>query len=229
MMLKKIISIASLTALAACGSEKNGEATIGTAFRGLAKTGLAKVIPKKAKNTKKSQQTLNRQMISESKNKLVLGQLDRLGVVNLFEKTAQNGNNATYRSSSALSITLDNGIIVATRGIALDLMSQSSELSARQMFSSHAAQGPYKRKHRYLTTDSKLVTVSYICESSFSGAETIEIIGKKYNTRKFVENCKHPAFSFQNEYWVGANARDVWKSKQLTHPELGTITLQKLN
>lgn len=226
MMLKHVIRIIALTALAACGSEKNTEISIQSVLQGLGKVGLSKVIRTKEKT---EEQTLNRQIINDSKKKLYLGQIDRLGIVNLFTETTRNGSYSTFRSPANISVTVDNGIIIATRGLGLDLISQRSDLSANKMFSTHLKQKPYTRFYRYLRTDNTLVSHHFICINSYTGIERIEVVGQSYNTRKFVETCQSEVSNFNNKYWVSTGSVKIMMSSQMTHPELGHITLQSLN
>ncbi len=229
MTLKHVILIIVLTILTACGSEKNTEVNIQSVLQGLGEVGLSKVMRTKEKVAEQEGQTLNRQMINDSKSKLYLGQIDRLGIVNLFTETTRNGAYSTFRSPADISVTVDNGIIVATRGLGLDLMSQRSDLSAHKMFSTHLEQKPYTRYYRYLRIDNTLTSHHFICKISYTGIERIEIVGQRYNTRKFVETCQSEVSNFNNQYWISTGSVKIMMSNQMTHPELGYITLQSLN
>jgi len=172
---------------------------------------------------------LNRQMINDSKSEILLAKINRLGVVNIFQKTVQNGTRKTYRSPAGFSITLDQGLITATRGLGYDLMAQGTDISVKSMFSNRTNKDPYKRRFRYLNTDNKLETTLFICLMSYQGQETINIVGKNYTTGKYSEKCQSETTHFENQYWVDRNRITIWKSTQRIHPVLGTITTQKLN
>jgi len=228
MTIRKLAVLASLIAVTACSSEKTTELTISKFIRGVAKAKITKVIPKK-KATPKPGQVLNRQMINDSKFEIVLAKIDKLGVVNILQKTAQNRTRKTYRSPAGFSITLDQGLITATRGLGFDLMAQGTDISVKSMFSNRKNREPYKRRFRYLNTDNKLETSLFICLMSYQRQETINIVGRNHTTGKYLEKCQSETTHFENQYWVDRNRVTIWKSTQRIHPALGTITLQKLN
>jgi len=232
MTLGKLFALVCLVAVTACSSEKSKEITISGFIQGFAKSKIGKMIPKKkaaGAAQKQTGQVLNRQMINDSKYEIVLAKINKLGVVNILQKTAQNGTRKTYRSPAGFSITLDDGLITATRGLGFDLMAQGTDIPIKNMFSNHTVETPYKRQYRYLNTDNRLETALFICFMTYQGQETINVVGNNYVTGKYSETCQSETSHFENQYWVGRNRATIWKSTQMIHPNLGTITLQKLN
>ncbi len=232
MILKNLVIFTCILGLAACSSEKSTEVGYNNVAKNLGKAVLAKVKPKKKapQTAKKAEgETLNRQMIVDSKAELLLVKLDRVGLYNLIQKSGQNGTHTTYRAPTNYTVTLDRGLITATRGLGLDLMAQGTNISIRSMFANRTKENTYIRKFRYLNTDSQLETTQFICIMSYEGQETINIIGLNYNTGKYLEQCQSEISYFENQYWVDRNTVTIWKSSQMIHPDLGTITVQKLN
>ncbi len=220
----KLIAIICLLGLTACSSDKDTEVGYKNVIQNLGKVVLAKVKPKKkAPQTaqKAEGQTLDRQMIVDSKAELILVKLDRVGLYNLMQKSGQNGTRTTYRAPTNYTVTLDRGLITATRGLGLDLMAQGTNISMRSMFANRTEADTYIRKFRYLNTDSQLETTQFICIMSYEGQETINIIGLNYNTGKYLEQCQSEISYFENQYWVDRNTVTIWKSSQMIHPSLG--------
>ena len=155
---------------------------------------------------------------------------DRL-LLNVFESGAAtamvqistNGSRVTWVSTEGASITIEEGVISATRGFGADLMGlQTPTVGA-------ALQEPsnYIRTHDLLNGLGQIERIDYQCVSSFSKEETLEISDKSYETSAYSEACQGENYSFENTYWLTSDGTFV-QSVQWISPELGHIGYQKL-
>ncbi|MBC7477844.1 MAG: YjbF family lipoprotein [Pseudorhodobacter sp.] len=129
----------------------------------------------------------------------------------------------TWSSTGYQTISLRDGMMVATRGFGQDLM--SSVLPSTATIA--AAQGTTTRRYSYLDGADKMQSIDFACQLAPAPPESIEIVTKPYATRKVTEACSGPKGSFKNEYWFdsGTNLR---QSKQFLAPGLSNMLLQRV-
>lgn len=135
------------------------------------------------------------------------------------------GNNGvtTWSSTSYQTISLRDGVMVATRGFGPDLMSSV----APAISTIAAAHGTTQRRYSYLDGADQPQSLDYTCTLAPAGSESIEVMAINFATRKVTENCAGPAGQFVNEYWFddGSNVR---QSKQFLAPGLGNMQIQRV-
>ena len=136
---------------------------------------------------------------------------------------AMNSNRVTWVSADNVSITTDNGMIVATRGFPRDLMAAEVIESRRALA---AGGGTSRRIHETLTGNDQISTELLQCSIAPAGAETITIVQKAYATRRFTETCKGESIAFTNTYWLGSDGQIV-RSLQAVSPETGILQLDR--
>lgn len=129
----------------------------------------------------------------------------------------------TWSSTGYQTISLRDGMMVATRGFGPDLM--SSVLPSTATIA--AAQGTTIRRYSYLDGADKPQTLDFTCQLASAPPESIEVMAKPYATRKVTEACSGPHGSFTNEYWFdhGTNLR---QSKQFFAPRLNNMFMQRV-
>jgi hypothetical protein len=135
------------------------------------------------------------------------------------------GNNGvqTWSSTSYQTISLRDGVMVATRGFGPDLM--SSVLPAISTIAT--GRGTTRHRYSYLDGADQPQSLDYICTLAAAGVESIDVMAKPFATRKVTESCSGPAGTFTNEYWFdhGSNLR---QSKQFLAPGLDDMFLQRV-
>ena len=132
-----------------------------------------------------------------------------------------NGNKVTWMSADQVSITLDNGLLVATRGFVQDLMASDNTQVINALV---ASGGTANRTIEYLDGLDQISPELLQCRIASGGIENIETLGKVVKTERFDEDCTSQKMRFTNIYWINDDGAIV-KSRQLVSPGVGYVEL----
>lgn len=124
-----------------------------------------------------------------------------------------------------VSVTLRDGIVIATRGLRGDLLSSST------LARSGGAQGPEGRGSRLFDLrfgDHESKTLEMACEVVDLGAENLEIVELTYATHHLQERCEGAGGRIANDFWVDTRTGRVWQSRQWVGPLNGYIRIRQL-
>ena len=135
----------------------------------------------------------------------------------------QNGSKVTWLSIDGLSITLDDGLLVGTRGFGDDLM--GADTAAAQV--SLNGGGNHLRTLEFLNGLGQLERDVLECSTVVTGRETITIVERSYATTVLEENCTGDNATLKNTYWRDTNGV-IWQSRQWVSPLVGYIGYQRL-
>ena len=126
----------------------------------------------------------------------------------------RNGDVETWMSQDRFSLSLDRGVLVATRGFTHDMMAgQSAETLAAL---SGELSESYTRRLRYLDSNEK----SFWLQTECSVKPADETAGHSLQ-----EICKGFARSYDNQFRLGAD-RSIISSKQWISPQNGYLELR---
>lgn len=129
----------------------------------------------------------------------------------------------TWSSTGYQTISLRDGMMVATRGFGPDLM--SSVMPSTAMIST--AKGTTTRRYTYLDGADQPQSLDFTCQLAPAASESIEVMAKSYATRKINEVCSGPQGTFTNEYWFD-NGTNIRQSRQFIAPGLNSMFVQKV-
>jgi hypothetical protein len=225
--MRLLISILSifLTA-AACGSgtgaNKGMKDALLDSFKALQEAKKAKGQPKALPAA------LTRDAIAHIDKPLLRISAQTLGVKTLFAQVAQNGAYRTYLNNLKMSVTYRNGIITATRGFGLDLLSQGVSIAPEEMFTETDAPKFYTRTQQQLVSIKTITKLNYNCILEKSAVETITIVEIDYPLVKFTETCRNEERAFSNFYWVDGKTKQIWKSAQSIGDQAGFFITEVL-
>ncbi len=124
-----------------------------------------------------------------------------------------------------VTVTLRDGILIATRGLRGDLLSSST------LARSGGAQGPEGTGTRLFDLrfgDHESKTLEMACEVVDLGAENLEIVELTYATRHLQERCDGASGRIANDFWVDSRTGRVWQSRQWAGPLNGYIRIRQL-
>lgn len=154
----------------------------------------------------------------------VMAVTDRsLGLATFMTPLGTNSGVVTWANPEYQTISLQNGVILATRGFGSDLMSATVP-TAEQL---SAGTGSHQRIHYVLDGADQTITQSFTCQLSVSNNETIEILGLTYVTRKVDESCSGPAGNLTNSYWFDAQGQ-IRQSLQSRQAGVENMQLQAI-
>ncbi|KEO50930.1 YjbF family lipoprotein [Thioclava pacifica] len=128
----------------------------------------------------------------------------------------QNGTIGTWASDDNISVSVDRGVVVATRGLGDDLMGADAEPTLAALRGETA--GPYRRTYRLLDPEDHARYVLMGCEMETEGAEVLA--GRRLIRNE--ESCATAGLRAQNLYWTDG-AGQIVAARQWTSPKVGAI------
>lgn len=132
-----------------------------------------------------------------------------------------NGTRVTWLSADQVSITLENGLLVATRGFAQDLMAADVSGVMQALITSG---GEATRRIEFLNGIDQISTEVLQCSIASAGNETLTILEKSVPTERFNEDCASDSLRFTNIYWISDDGVIV-KSHQLISQGVGFLQI----
>ena len=138
-----------------------------------------------------------------------------------FAQAGQNGARVTWVNGRNLSLTLEDGIMVATRGLPRDLMGADASGTVRAI---RAGGGNSQRTHEYLTDLDGISPRLLQCRIASKGPETIERLQNALISVRFEEECEGDELRFTNIYWVN-RAGLIIRSLQAVSPDAGYLQI----
>jgi hypothetical protein len=137
-----------------------------------------------------------------------------------------NGSNVTWVSPDKRTMTLDRGMLVATRGFGSDIMSVQDGGAAGLI--SLRRPGRVEKTYRFLNREEKTNSFDVSCVIAAGDESIVESGEIVAQTRLMTENCTAPGgFDVTNSYWVDDAGRTV-QSVQWISGLAGKIIFRRL-
>lgn len=174
----------------------------------------------------------------DARNLINREQVDAASIPVLFVELAsgQNGTltpypgqgvGQTWLGADGATITLDRGMLKASRGMGDDLMGSSSSMPPWSQINKKTE--TYIRELNYITGNNKISKRVFRCDiEKTSSEELIEIWDINFKVARFEEQCSNNSFTFKNTYEVEARGI-VRRSSQYHSGTLGFITIERLD
>ena len=220
--MRLIFSILSLIALSACGNST--ELVTG-------ETEVLKIIkdkldaPSGATAYIDARKVVSRDIIDGVGVPILFVEIDR-GQNGTMTQYPGVGVGQTWLGMDGSTITLDNGLLKATRGMGDDLM--GSEISLEINWSD-LEEVPYERRMAYLRFDNKTHINEYSCTlTDMNSMETISLFDAEFSVNHFQETCQGAAGSFVNDYYIDTEGL-VRNSRQYQGNKIGYMTIARLD
>jgi hypothetical protein len=224
-----IAALIILSSVGGCGSKTEDAGISQTLVAAIKARKEAKAAEKAAEGKPKAAPTaLTRASIAHVKTPFLQIDAQALGVKTFYSQVAQNGNYRTYLNNLKMSVTYNEGIIAATRGFGLDLLSQGSSISPAAMFTDTIVHKFYSRTQQQLAIVKQVAVIDYNCVLVTGDIETITIIEIDYRLTKYTETCRNRDRAFKNFYWVEADTKEIWKSAQSIGQQAGYFITEVL-
>ena len=140
------------------------------------------------------------------------------------------GEITTWSAADNSALMFRNGMLIATRGLAGNLISASVPV---QNGTAGPAHGGERRYHLRVGNNLEQV-VALACEIKDLGPQKLEIYARFYRTRHLQEYCEGRDETGRktvvlNDYWVDSQNQKVWKSRQWAGPEIGYLRIRDLS
>lgn len=193
-MIRWIAGICAALVLAGCSNQTQPNPTAGGAFV----SGIGRIL---SRTTAKpaAKPVFTRAQFAGVTEPAVLVTLEDVDAVASIIRIANNQGAETYQGVDAIALTLQGGVLIATRGYSDDLM--QSDMSGLQS-ALKRGQGTYDKSMSYLTGQNRFRTLAFRCELRAAGRERIVILGKAHQTRRLQETCVTGTRQIDNTYWM---------------------------
>ena len=162
--------------------------------------------------------------------------IETAGIPLLFieKESGQNGTLSLYPGSNTVetwlgadgaTVSLNNGELVATRGLGNDLM---GSIVPRVKTLKQRLGNPYTKTMRFLTADDQNDDLILECTvRQFHKSEEIVIFEKSHEVLKYFETCKTENYALENLFWQNAAGLTIM-SKQFHSPAVGQLLIMRL-
>ena len=164
-------------------------------------------------------------------------QIDAFGIPVLFIQleTGQNGTltqypgegiGQTWLGADGATVTLDQGVLKATRGMGNDIMGgESSMPSWNNLYKTTS----YEKKLSYLTGNNKLHTRVFSCDiTKFDRTKIERIWSVDFEVEHYEETCQSEHISTKNQYYIDLSGI-VRKSYQYHSESIGYLMMERLD
>ena len=174
----------------------------------------------------------------DSRNLINREQIDAVDIPVLFVELAsgQNGTltlypgqgvGQTWIGADGATVTLDRGILKASRGMGDDLMGSVSYMQPWSKISKKTK--AYSRELNYISGNNRIAKRILSCHiEKTSSEELIKIWDVNFVLNKFEETCFNDSLTFKNIYYVNAKGI-VRRSLQYHGNTLGYILIERLD
>ena len=174
----------------------------------------------------------------DSRLLLTRKQIDKAKVPVLFVEllSGQNGTltpypgqgvGQTWLGADGATITLERGILKASRGMGDDLMGSSSSMPPWSNITKKTEN--YRRELNHITGNNRISKRIFNCNiEKISSRDLIKIWEVNFKVDRFEENCFDGSFAFKNTYQVDARGI-VRRSSQYHSETLGSILIERLD
>ena len=174
----------------------------------------------------------------DARNLINRKQIDAANIPVLFVELAsgQNGTltpypgqgvGQTWLGADGATITLEKGILKASRGMGDDLMGSSSAMPHWSNVNRKTEN--YSRELKHMTGNNKIYKRVFNCNiEKTNSTELIKIWDVNFKVDKFEESCSYSSFTFKNIYQVDTEGI-VRRSTQYHSRTLGSILIERLD
>jgi len=211
-MTRRTFALATLTLglLAGCGDTPNPALSIGKeAIKTIGKPKTAAPVSAAA-----IRQALTPEVIAQIGRPIILAELPARGVAAALVQTGENHDVRTYATQEGITMSLRQGMLIATRGLGNDLIS-ADVAGPLQAITSRGAVTKATRLHRYVDGENQTVLRSFHCE--YSWPKPTRVIEACYTTDMQIENL-----------YALDSAADIINSRQWINPESGSIHIETI-
>ena len=180
----------------------------------------------------------NQKVFIDSRKLLSRKQIDAAKIPVLFVEleSKQNGTltlypgqgiSQTWLGADGATVTLEKGILKATRGMGNDIMGAHSSMPVWSKIDINNSL--YKRKISYITGNNKILSKDFECSiKKYDNKEVIGIWGIEFLVIRFEETCGGYDFNFKNTYYLDDRGI-VRKSFQYHSNTIGYLSMERLD
>lgn len=137
------------------------------------------------------------------------------------------GIGQTWLGADGATITMDRGVLKASRGLGDDLMGSTSSMPPWSKIKNKKQ--TYSRELSHLSGNNKMLKRFFECNiQKSSKKEVIEIWDLNFEVFTFKESCHNTVLKFKNTYYVD-NQSVVRRSFQFHGDTIGSVIIERLD
>jgi len=152
--------------------------------------------------------------------------------VNGQRRDGEPGRITTWRTGDNITLSLRNGVLIATRGLGGDILSANVQVAG----DAPGPSGGGEKVFDIRALDNKVRRLTLVCDVTDLGTQTIVIVERRHSTRHLRETCtggvardgSGRAGTVVNDYWVDSGRGLVMQSRQWAGPETGYLRMRRL-
>ena len=129
-------------------------------------------------------------------------------------------NKLTWVSTDGISVSFEDGVLIATRGYSQDLMESNHENLNNLL---NLASKTRNKTYRYLNGQNEYEDIKFSCNISVKKNTTSQILDLRLKTTELTEVCKSEKNSHTNLYYLLPGTKIVLQSKQWISQKNGYI------
>jgi hypothetical protein len=169
-------------------------------------------------------QTITPEAIATAPEPLLFVEFPQPGTQALMALAGRNGDVITWASADGRSISLRQGVLVATRGFGFDLMSADVTGTLAAL-----SGGPrdYERHVSYLDGENRTVLRSFACRMEEPVAETIDSFGRSIPATRWTETCAGLDGTSTSVFHTGDGG--MWRALQTVNQRGDRLLTERLN
>jgi len=167
---------------------------------------------------------LSRESLKGITRPLMFAHLEKPSAYASLSLIGDSQNVKTFQTVDNVSLSVREGVVLASRGLAGDLI--SADVTGTVNAVKTATSSGYSRIMRWLDGEDQTVTLEFICSMRKTGAEKVVILGAGFSTIHLKEKCESGKTIYENDYWRALDSSLIWQSRQWLGPRNGYIDLQ---
>ena len=217
-----ILLLLSLIITTACSNSSDFETGEVKSIKKLQEALLARKVSTKILDTRN---VITRERIDDAKIPVLFIELEngQNGTLTLYPG---QGVAETWLGADGATVTLERGIIKATRGMKGDVMGSTSSMPSWKDIKDASG---YTREISYLSGNNQTEPKTYSCIiEKHKKRSSVNVFEVEFSVQEYREICTNGAIKLNNVYFVDKRSI-VRKSIQYHGPALGYVTIERLD
>lgn len=136
-------------------------------------------------------------------------------------KVGENGARTTWIDGESITLTEENGVVAATRGLPRDIMGADTAPTWNAI---RAGGGELQRRVDFLDDQDQILSRVLQCRIVSEGSDPVNRLDLSYPATRFREECSSDGLSLANIYWVNPSGRII-RSVQAISPDAGYLQI----
>ncbi|WP_159086941.1 YjbF family lipoprotein [Loktanella sp. Alg231-35] len=136
-------------------------------------------------------------------------------------RAGSNGARTTWIDGENITVTEENGIVVATRGLPRDMMGAEATGTWNAI---RAGGGTVQRQVDFLDDQDQILARVLQCRIVSEGSDPVTRLQRTYPASRFKEECSGEGLSLSNIYWLNPSGRMI-RSLQAVSPDAGYLQI----